>query len=101
MGDGWLTVWSVSSGALGAGQEFYWEVATNSAGNNWNFHSQGASTTVNVSDQDIGSDGPGGSQTDYRNMRVYVVPTGGDDTDACTGPVTGSQVSRTASACFA
>lgn len=97
--NGWVSTWSLTAGALLSGQEFYFQYADNSAGDNWTFLERNTDGLITYQDGVIGSDGAFGSTTRYLKLRVYVVPTGGDDGDACSGPVTGSQINKTANAC--
>jgi hypothetical protein len=100
--NGWNLTWTVvAAGPLGFNQEYWWEEATNSGGTNWSFVQRGTGTTFVGNVGEIGSDGPEPAVTRFRKVRVRVVPTGGDDTNACTSATTSSQVSRTANACVA
>ena len=90
---GWATGWSLTiSGTLQAGQEYYVQYRNGSSpgAGSWTFWERTTSTTISTyEDPNVGSDGTGGSNTRYVTMRAYVVPTGGDAGDACSGPTTG------------
>lgn len=98
----WYLKWTLNiSGTLQAGQEYYWELATDSAGTSWSFWTRGTAEFQENTDNNIGSDGAGDSTTRYFRARAYVVPTGESPPNECNGPTTGAQASRTADACFA
>lgn len=95
---GWTAEFTATlAGSLQPDQEMYWEKATNAAGDNWTFAQRGGLTLdLNAP---IGAGGTGGSATYYFKVRAYVVPTGGNSSNACEGPTTSSQVSRTDDSC--
>ena len=99
---GWHLLWTLNiSGTLQAGQEYYWEVATDGAdgwGGEWR---RGTSTTQHAYDAFVGSDGPGSDLDRYHRVRVYVVPVGESPPDECNGPTLSEQASRTAASCAA
>lgn len=97
---GWSVQWGLSiSGTLQAGQEYYWERATDSAGTSWGYWGRGTATTRTHTDPQIGADGGGASMTVYCKVRAYVVPVGESPPNECNGPTTGTQASRTANSC--
>lgn len=102
---GWTSGWSLTiSGALQAGQEYYVQYRNGSSpgSGSWTFHERTTSTTLSdFEDAQVSTDGPGASGTRYVTMRAYVVPTGGDIGDACSGPTTSSEISETGDSCFA
>ncbi len=98
----WFLRWTVViSGALQTSQEYYWEQATDSGGSSWGFWRRGTAAFQDKTDNQIGSDGAGASQTRYHRVRVYVVPVGESPPNECNGPTTGAQASRTANSCAA
>lgn len=100
LGTGWDIEWTlVVSGAIQPGQEYLWQEATNAAGDNWTFKARTQVKTLDGSDSILGTDGEGGSETHYRKVRVYVVPTGADSDEACSGPVTSSIISQAGLSC--
>lgn len=101
LSNGWVSTWDLTSGSLLPGQEFYFEIATNSAGDNWTFAERNTDGLVTIQDGEIGSDGAFGGQTNYVKLRVYVTPTNGSPSNACSGPVTGGQISKAGQLCVA
>lgn len=97
--NGWVTTWDLTAGALLPGQEFYFERATNLAGDNWSFAERNTDGLVTWQDGEIGSDGAFGGQTNYIKLRVYVTPTNGSPSTACSGPITGAQLSKAGQLC--
>lgn len=97
LGDGWHTEWSIDvTGSLKFGQEYYWEVADNAAGDNWQYQQRGGTTMVY--NHIIGTDGPGLSTQKWIKVRCGVVPAGGDSNDYCNS-VDSAQATRTALSC--
>ena len=97
---GWHLLWTLNiTGTLQAGQEYYWEHATDAAGTSW---SAWGTTTVNYKDRYdifIGSDGAGTNTDRYHRVRAYVVPIGKSPPNQCNGPTIGDQAHRKAKAC--
>ncbi len=91
----WYLKWTVViSGTLQAGQEYYWELATDSAGTSWGFWKRGTAAFQEGGSQHIGSDGLGEPLDRYHRVRVYVVPVGESPPNECNGPTTSAQASR-------
>ncbi len=88
------------SGSLGTQWEIYWEHSINRGA--WNYYDRTTGTTASTkTDTDIGSDDQGnGQSTDYWQCRAYIVPIGGVVVDACSGPVTSSELSKLGYNCF-
>lgn len=101
-GFGWQIEWTavLASGSLQPGQQLYWEEATNAAGDNWAFIRYSNSLSIREDDETLGSTGGGATETHYRKVRAYVVPTGGNPSNACSGPVTSSQIQQTGKSCI-
>jgi hypothetical protein len=99
---GWVTTWALTiAGTLQAGQEYYWEKATDSLGTSWVYWRRGTSASEVNQDVTVGSDGTGASTTVYCKVRAYVVPVGASPPSQCNGPTTSTQSSRTALSCAA
>lgn len=100
-GGGWRTHATCTiSGTLQPTQEFVWERQIDRSGT-WN--EQGRTTTTTgptVGQNTIGSNGTGASETHYAQWRVYVVPVGASTANACSGPSTSSELSKTANSCL-
>ncbi len=98
---GWVTSWkAVLSRPLEAGEQLYWEVATDSNGTEWGFWQRTTDLSVDYSDATMGSDGAEGEATHYVRVRAYVVPTGESKGSAISGPATSVQTDRTAQLCI-
>lgn len=88
-------------GTLQTGQEFVWQRQVDRSGS-WTEIGRGTSTTgPTTTDTHIGANGAGASETHYVQFRVYIVPTGQPTSAACRGPVTSTEISKTANACLA
>ena len=84
------------------GLEFYWEFTTTQSATPTTFHSRGTSTTIVVSNGDVGSDDQGnGMATAYANVRVFIVPVSAPVGDACEGPTEAGEENETNWKCFA
>ena len=98
---GWVTSWkAVLSRPLEAGEQLYWEVATDSGGTEWGFWQRTTDLSIDYSDLTLGSNGAEGEATHYVKVRAYVIPTGGNPGSATSGPATSVQTSRTAQLCI-
>jgi len=100
LGGGVVMEWTLNiTGALQAGQEYYWEQATNEDGDNWAYWGRGTSVGKDKTWLTFGSDGAGAAETLYHKVRVWVVPTDGTDANACSGPDTSAQQSEATNEC--